>query len=55
MADIQDSIKEDEPHIYIPYDSTIDLKLEQLQLIYEKNSNDQILGLNLNHLNIVLK
>lgn len=43
------------PHIYIPYDSTIDVKLHLFEIIYEKNNIEKILSLKLANLNLILK
>ena len=41
--------------IYIPYDSTIDLRVNVLEVVYEKNHVEKILSLKLANLNVILK
>ena len=42
MIEEQEEEKADQPHIYIPYDSTIDLRVGRLEVVYSKNDKEKI-------------
>ena len=47
MFNIMDTHHEDQntPNIFIKYDSQINMRVNYLQIIYEKNKNERILSL----------
>ena len=55
MIEEQEEEKADQPHIYIPYDSTIDLRVARLEVVYSKNDKEKILSLIVLNIQILLK
>lgn len=45
----------DEPIIFIAYDSHINMQVNKLEIIYEKNTKEKILGVGLRRLVVGLK
>lgn len=55
MVEEESEKKNAEAHIYIPYDSTIEILVQNFEIFYLKNTNSPMMSITLQKLNLLFK